>query len=569
MSLATRCTHCGTIFKVVEDQLKVSEGWVRCGRCNEVFHALPTLLDLEREAPPPRNTPTGSASETEADTPPSQYPSEWPATMPQSELDEPIANPAPPEPITEPSGPRIGPQPAPPQTRSWLAPVPATTEFDLDLKAAQADPGAPGHAAPLQEPPVPPEAPLTPGLDDIDLDTEVELSPRADADDLTQQDLLPPLALRLSPMGGANPAAPPDDDDDLAVVVTDSTPPADWASPSLIERAPSTEESDALDSRYLLPSSRRDRKPAARRPSDTPDFADAEVPDDWLLDAEEEELNGAMPMPAPADHARAVPSARLPVPQAAPPAEPEGEGEGDGATGQTTLPSRFVDELEASSVNPAPVPLESEQAGASGLTGLRGAKAARKAKAAEATPAFIQRAQAQARWRHPAVRAGLLVALLALTLGLAAQLMHQFRDLIAAYHPPMRPYLAQWCELAGCKLQPPLRIEDMQVDNLSFVRATSEGPDVYRLTVVLQNKAPIALAWPHIDLSLTDTNGAVVLRRVFAPQDASWQDSTDAQPGPGLPVPEASPAQHSTTLQWRMKIAKLQPAGYTADIFYP
>ena len=52
MSLATRCTHCGTIFKVVQDQLKVSEGWVRCGRCNEVFNALPTLFDLEREAEP-------------------------------------------------------------------------------------------------------------------------------------------------------------------------------------------------------------------------------------------------------------------------------------------------------------------------------------------------------------------------------------------------------------------------------------------------------------------------------------------------------------------------------------
>ena len=52
MSLATRCTACGTVFRVVQDQLKVSEGWVRCGRCNEVFNALEGLFDLEREAPP-------------------------------------------------------------------------------------------------------------------------------------------------------------------------------------------------------------------------------------------------------------------------------------------------------------------------------------------------------------------------------------------------------------------------------------------------------------------------------------------------------------------------------------
>ncbi len=51
MSLATRCTRCGTIFKVVQDQLKVSGGFVRCGRCQEVFSALEGLFDLDREAP--------------------------------------------------------------------------------------------------------------------------------------------------------------------------------------------------------------------------------------------------------------------------------------------------------------------------------------------------------------------------------------------------------------------------------------------------------------------------------------------------------------------------------------
>ena len=53
MSLATRCAQCGTVFRVVEDQLKVSEGWVRCGRCEAVFNALESLFDLEQEAPPP------------------------------------------------------------------------------------------------------------------------------------------------------------------------------------------------------------------------------------------------------------------------------------------------------------------------------------------------------------------------------------------------------------------------------------------------------------------------------------------------------------------------------------
>ncbi|MDW5445055.1 DUF3426 domain-containing protein [Polaromonas sp. SM01] len=39
MSLITRCPACGTMFKVVADQLKISQGWVRCGQCSEVFDA--------------------------------------------------------------------------------------------------------------------------------------------------------------------------------------------------------------------------------------------------------------------------------------------------------------------------------------------------------------------------------------------------------------------------------------------------------------------------------------------------------------------------------------------------
>jgi predicted Zn finger-like uncharacterized protein len=55
MSLATRCPACGTVFRVVQDQLRVSEGWVRCGRCAEVFNAVEKLVDLELESLPARS----------------------------------------------------------------------------------------------------------------------------------------------------------------------------------------------------------------------------------------------------------------------------------------------------------------------------------------------------------------------------------------------------------------------------------------------------------------------------------------------------------------------------------
>ncbi|WP_185970121.1 DUF3426 domain-containing protein [Tepidimonas alkaliphilus] len=39
MRFITRCPSCGTWFRVVADQLKIADGWVRCGRCHHVFDA--------------------------------------------------------------------------------------------------------------------------------------------------------------------------------------------------------------------------------------------------------------------------------------------------------------------------------------------------------------------------------------------------------------------------------------------------------------------------------------------------------------------------------------------------
>lgn len=76
MSLATRCPACGTTFRVVRDQLRISDGWVRCGRCSHVFDGAAELHDPLSSEPPPVTTAAVPSSETsaspvafEADTP--------------------------------------------------------------------------------------------------------------------------------------------------------------------------------------------------------------------------------------------------------------------------------------------------------------------------------------------------------------------------------------------------------------------------------------------------------------------------------------------------------------------
>ncbi|MDY0961451.1 DUF3426 domain-containing protein [Massilia sp. CFBP9026] len=50
MALATQCPHCGTLFRVAADQLKLRGGIVRCGACQQVFDGNTGLVDLN--APP-------------------------------------------------------------------------------------------------------------------------------------------------------------------------------------------------------------------------------------------------------------------------------------------------------------------------------------------------------------------------------------------------------------------------------------------------------------------------------------------------------------------------------------
>ncbi len=65
MSLITRCPACRTMFKVVPDQLKISEGWVRCGKCDEIFDAAAHLQDSAVAQEPRHETTTAPVFQSE------------------------------------------------------------------------------------------------------------------------------------------------------------------------------------------------------------------------------------------------------------------------------------------------------------------------------------------------------------------------------------------------------------------------------------------------------------------------------------------------------------------------
>ncbi len=320
MSLATRCTACGTVFRVVQDQLKVSEGWVRCGRCSEVFNALEGLFDLTRETPP---------------------------------------------------------------------------EAPIDLPPQGARPAA-----------------------------DTALGDKIDAQ-----------------LHGA------DHEQSAASAVS------------------------ARD-RLEFPDARFDTHMPSEPGSETPRDDDA---------------------------ARAIPP------------------DIDAADALDDEPAETVD-------------------------------------AADPPPEFVQRAQRQARWQSPAIRAALGGAAALLVVGLGLQVLHQQRDLIAARWPAMAPVLSAWCATWSCAVAAPRRIEDVAVESTALTR--SALPDAYRLAVVLRNRGAMPVAMPSVDLSLTDAGGQLIARKVLAPRDFRVA---------------AGPLRAGTDapLQLDFTAGGARVTGYTVELFYP
>ena len=52
MSIITQCPQCATQFRATPQQLRASEGWVRCGQCEQVFDASVHAVS-QRAVPPP------------------------------------------------------------------------------------------------------------------------------------------------------------------------------------------------------------------------------------------------------------------------------------------------------------------------------------------------------------------------------------------------------------------------------------------------------------------------------------------------------------------------------------
>lgn len=191
----------------------------------------------------------------------------------------------------------------------------------------------------------------------------------------------------------------------------------------------------------------------------------------------------------------------------------------------------------------------------------------------EFTPAFLQQARRSERWQRPPMRR-LLWALLALSaLLLGAQVIHHFRQVIAARHPGTLPWVQGFCAVARCRIDTLQRIADVSIESTALTQgqgpapALAQAPEdaasapdsdapVLRLALTLRNRGEWAIAMPSVDLSLTGTDGELIARRSLSPLDF------------GVSAPRLAPGR-DTPLSLRFRVADARVSGYTVEVFYP
>ncbi|RZT95073.1 zinc-ribbon and DUF3426 domain-containing protein [Rivibacter subsaxonicus] len=193
----------------------------------------------------------------------------------------------------------------------------------------------------------------------------------------------------------------------------------------------------------------------------------------------------------------------------------------------------------------------------------------------ELTPAFVREADRAARWQRPGVQVALAGGVLLLLLGLVLQLGLHFRDPIVARWPQAGPALVALCEPLGCSIEPLRRIQSVVVDGSALNRA-ADGSG-YRLEISLRNRDELPVALPAVDLQLTDSSGATVVRRVLPPE--SFRVSLADAAGDGaaarrsaaraLPPAVLEPGRELPLELVFSTSNGIRVAGYSIELFYP
>ena len=161
------------------------------------------------------------------------------------------------------------------------------------------------------------------------------------------------------------------------------------------------------------------------------------------------------------------------------------------------------------------------------------------------------------RHRIPAWLYGAAIPVLVLVL--AGQALLHYRDAIAAHWPTAKPALIRLCAVAGCEVRPMADIAALSIE-ASDLQADPAHKGLLILSTTIRNRAPFALAYPYVELTLSDAQDQVVVRRAFGPQEYI---SGAADPRAGIA------GNTEMAVKLFVDASATSQAGYQVYLFYP
>lgn len=138
------------------------------------------------------------------------------------------------------------------------------------------------------------------------------------------------------------------------------------------------------------------------------------------------------------------------------------------------------------------------------------------------------------------------------------QSLYFLRDEIAIYYPDLKPYLVQACQPLSCSINLPKQIESIIIDD-SDMQEDADHSGLVRFSSTLINNGSHLLAYPNLELTLTDTDDKPVLRRIFKPAEYLPTDNK---------IEDGIRAGEQVRIQLAITTSDIAVAGYRVFVTY-
>jgi predicted Zn finger-like uncharacterized protein len=159
-----------------------------------------------------------------------------------------------------------------------------------------------------------------------------------------------------------------------------------------------------------------------------------------------------------------------------------------------------------------------------------------------------------------AARRGLWAgASLLLLLALAAQAIWFFPGELIARLPAADPQVRTLCAWTACRVALPRLPDELFIEASDLQMLDPARPSEVLLTATIRNRAPLAQAFPLLELTLTNSLNEASARKVFAP---------GVYLEPGVDQARGLGANQEVSLRLYLDTGAIKPAGYRLYLFF-